>query len=94
MRSDHVYNEGYINLGKESLKLLGQHNQSIKVRFVNNSDYIEVESKINRKANKSGIRLIGRNKKIAEVFRRFGWTREKYIAINIESKTEIEVCLT
>ena len=40
LRSDHVYNEGYINLGKESLKLLGQHNQSIKVRFVNNSDYI------------------------------------------------------
>ena len=91
---DHVYNKGYINLGKKSLKRLGQHNQSIKVRFVNNSDYIEVESKINRKANKNGIRLIGGNKKIADVFRRFRWTRDKCITINIASKTEIEVCLT
>jgi hypothetical protein len=63
------YNQGLINPGVQASNYLGQHGEPIQILFEDGSE--PVVSTINRTANASGgVRVVGRNRQIAQWFQR------------------------
>ncbi len=65
---DAYYLHGVINPGVAASSHLGNHDEPTQVNFGDETE--PVISKINRNAHKSGVRIVGRNARIAEWFQR------------------------
>jgi len=94
LKSKHTYRDGCINLNKKAREFFEKKGTSDVPVFIKHEKFkMEIQSKINFKVSRSGVRIIGNNKKIARAFKDFGWTRDQSINVDIEGKNKIHITL-
>lgn len=82
------YNLGFVNPGVVASRLLGAHNETLVVRFSDNTP--SIATRIDRHANGTGaVRFIGNNQAIADWFQK-NFDLSDVVTVNILGTNEVE----
>lgn len=82
------YNQGIVNPGSEASRHLGDHDETLTIRF--SDDTPSIATTINRRANKTGaVRFVGSNQKIADWLRR-NFQINDTVTVKILGPNEVE----